>query len=530
MSIETAWLEATEPTTGQDQLAIRTTAVRMYSHLVPGITNVTDRARYYSLHSYLVHYWASKRGTTDMDAFYRLVRRAECLVGLADKLFSRAGDSESYGVIGTRKIDGWINRQGDLKASQKVPVASLVDEYFGNAAGGFGQYYAGAEAELGLIGEEDDVVRLFAPRGTALAQAFEKSAASCRLDALLERDEVSIGELRGVGETLGFSRISGEERRQLQEIFLDQSGAAGESGARRRETILLLLSLTDVTDGGIGDPSWDVLEAALHRRTPKGKAFRPPKALGQHVELWRVYAMHEHLAFALESILSAAVEETGDMELGDDAGDIEDVAERLGNLLPRDFAGQKFEALVATAKKGVKSGATEDAEDGFCESTLRDAIESELWVNRGNALKLTMSLLARLAARVAGGGNPYVKFVEDGMFLERGRLSLLDLAATAETSMSLTCRDLLINLTRTVLNTHLKVACAKLVYNRIYTYKVAYQSGRLTKVAATWPAFSHPRLQQTSQMCSDIGLLKYADGVFTLTAEGRQVLQRHGCS
>ena len=46
MSIETMWLQPYREKAGRDQLGIRATSVRMYDHLVPGITNVTDRARY----------------------------------------------------------------------------------------------------------------------------------------------------------------------------------------------------------------------------------------------------------------------------------------------------------------------------------------------------------------------------------------------------------------------------------------------------------------------------------------------------
>lgn len=524
MSIQTAWLEAMSPTTGLDQLAVRTTAVRMYSHLVPGITNVTDRARYFSLHSYMIHYWAKRRGNDDMRAFYRTLRRAECLVGLADKLH----DPNSYAVVGTRKIDGWLNRQGKLKPTQRVPVERLSDEYFSNGRGGFGQYYAGAETELGLITEIDGVVRLIEPRGKTLAEAFGRVAEKCDFDNLLEKPDVSAESLHAIGRELGFMRAFGDERRTLREILFAEGEGEESPGVRRRRSILLLLSLASAESGGLTNPNWDVLRAALHRRLPSGKRFACPKPLRAHLSLWRVYAMHEHFSFALETILSAAVGEVGEMEAGEVHGDIDAVAERMGALLSRG-ATTRFSELLDRASKGVVEDGAEDAGDVFDEASLRDSIEGSLADQPGKALATTIHLLARLSARVMGRGNPYAGLVEEGMFFEKGRLSLLDLTTLAETKAEGTCRELLVSLVRTVLATHLRVACAKLTRNRIYTYKVAYQNGRLTKVEATWPAFSSPRLQKAAQIAADVGLLKYTDGIFTITADGHQALERFRC-
>lgn len=94
-----------------DQLGIRATAIRMYSHLVPGITNVTERARYFSIHPYAVHLWAKGLATTEKTKFQRLVRRVECLVALGEKIRVRGSDEESPGIVGTVRIGRWLRNQ-----------------------------------------------------------------------------------------------------------------------------------------------------------------------------------------------------------------------------------------------------------------------------------------------------------------------------------------------------------------------------------------------------------------------------------
>lgn len=525
MSIETAWLEVIAPAEGRDHVGVRTTSVRMYSHLVPGITNITDRARYYSLHSYLVHYWAKRHGNDDMDGFFRALRRAECLVGFADELH----DSDSYAIVGQRTIGAWLKEQGELRGSQRVPVGALAEEYLGGTRGGYGRYYAGPERDLGLVTEIDGVVRLMEPRGKALAEAFAKSADRCGFSELLEQDEVRADKLREVGRELGLGRAAGEERRALRGLLLDESGGADTPGARRRRTILCLLALANAETAGLPDPNWDILRAALHRRRPGGERFLCPRPLVEHMDLWRVYALHEQFSFALEAILSVAVEVVGELEMEAASGNVEETAAQLGALVSPGIAKRRFSDLIDSAKRGVREDGAEDPEDEFDEASLRERIAESLEDERGEALASTIRLLARLSARVRGVGNPYAKFVEEGLFLEKGRLSLIDLAALAETRGADTCREVMISLARTVLATHLRVACGKLTQNRIYTYKVAYQGGRLTKVQGTWPIFSSPRLRKAAQMTADVGFMKLADGNFSITEDGKKALEGSGC-
>ena len=56
MAIETMWLKPSREVVGRDQMGARATAVRLYDHLVPGITNVTERARYFSAFAYVIEF------------------------------------------------------------------------------------------------------------------------------------------------------------------------------------------------------------------------------------------------------------------------------------------------------------------------------------------------------------------------------------------------------------------------------------------------------------------------------------------
>src|SRR5437867_6426326 len=76
------WVEPAKPIRGLDHLGVQAPSIALYTQLLPGITNVTDRARYYSFHPWVL--WSFERRYKDhsLDAFRRVLRRAECLFTL----------------------------------------------------------------------------------------------------------------------------------------------------------------------------------------------------------------------------------------------------------------------------------------------------------------------------------------------------------------------------------------------------------------------------------------------------------------
>lgn len=52
--VETVWLKPPQQIGGLDHLGIQAPCIQIYSQLLPGITNVTDRARYYSFYPWLL--------------------------------------------------------------------------------------------------------------------------------------------------------------------------------------------------------------------------------------------------------------------------------------------------------------------------------------------------------------------------------------------------------------------------------------------------------------------------------------------
>ena len=117
---------------------------RVYAQLLPGITNVTDRARYYSFHPWLIRSFEQRYADHSIDEFRRVLRRAECLFALIAIRHARASSDRDAGRHGL----GMVGRQSLLRIAEDADTITLNDHadlegssrYFKNPAGGLGQY------------------------------------------------------------------------------------------------------------------------------------------------------------------------------------------------------------------------------------------------------------------------------------------------------------------------------------------------------------------------------------------------------
>src|SRR5437868_15541347 len=67
---------------GLDPLGMQTGSINIYQRLLPGLSNVTLRMRYYGLYVWLADTYAKQIGDTNPKNWQRFVRRAEALYAL----------------------------------------------------------------------------------------------------------------------------------------------------------------------------------------------------------------------------------------------------------------------------------------------------------------------------------------------------------------------------------------------------------------------------------------------------------------
>jgi hypothetical protein len=113
MLFDPAWTEKASFSFGRDPLGMQATSVRIYRSLVPGLTNVTNRLRYYSFYCWTVDTWEKREHADDTRRWRAFIRRAEILYAMA----SLIADPNTSGGMGGRE---WAEKNLDavLQSSQ----------------------------------------------------------------------------------------------------------------------------------------------------------------------------------------------------------------------------------------------------------------------------------------------------------------------------------------------------------------------------------------------------------------------------
>ncbi len=292
---------------GLDPLGMQAASVNLYQRLVPGISNVTLRIRYYGLYAWLSRTYAQRIGDTNSESWKRTVRRAEALLAL---VAANASDGEDTGGVA-----------GVLWAGRRLgePGGGLIDfrpdtdpggagtPYLKQAWGAYGAAYASQLYEAGVFGEADQhEIPVPTPGlGDALADGFVEAIGPL-VDvffALAQEGSVTRGDLASLTPLLpsGIGHDSAE-RSAYQRLLFAAFEDPTPNDITRRRSLQLVLSLTGVIDNQI---SADVLRWACYAgAAPSGQAITHlSDELEAHRQRWWAYQACDLGRIACEALL-----------------------------------------------------------------------------------------------------------------------------------------------------------------------------------------------------------------------------------
>ena len=258
METDAGWV-STSAKTGLDHLGAQAPCIHIYGRLIPGITNVTDRARYYSFYPWLFAALDRVDESLTPSRLQDLFRRAECLFTLIAERHARV----SGGSDGTRRsdrhgiamvgrdsllpaLDTLESSSGELRLSQYATLESHDERYFKNPWGGLAQYYRGTLEELGiLIADSKTGARYTEEIGKPIAGALEKTVEGEQFVQALLRDVVSLDDLDSFAPLCPCQLSESEdEHDSLIDTFFDRAENHSEEGRFRRDSLCLLLHLS----------------------------------------------------------------------------------------------------------------------------------------------------------------------------------------------------------------------------------------------------------------------------------------------
>jgi len=199
---------------GLDHLGIELVSVNLYQAMLPGLTNVTERARYYSFYPWTVHRYAQEGPKVRSKVAWRnWFRAVDFTYAVACMAYERElGQDLGSSVVGADLATNLIkNEPGtakiDLRSPSAVGETGAVPEsgaYFKNPEGGFGQYYKGPLRELGVLLEHGSTtwpdVQLSNYAGKRIAQTLDGKQAFEELKDLAIKGSARLSELSRLGK------------------------------------------------------------------------------------------------------------------------------------------------------------------------------------------------------------------------------------------------------------------------------------------------------------------------------------------
>lgn len=549
MKVTTGWVSPPQAIGGLDHLGTQAPCILIYSQLLPGITNVTDRARYYSFYPWLIWSFDQRYPEATADDFVEFYRRADCLLTLIAERHARMTDNnpERHGaaMVGRNQLlpalDG-LQGEGRLRLSDYTASDSPT-RYFKNQLGGLKQYYAGTLSDLKLIdASAKPWVKYTIEHGEPLANAFDTTVLAERFWEAVERDEVGLADLDEL-DAFCPCRLaeSGDECAKLTDLYFDRQGQYEQEGIQRRHSLGVLLHLADSL-AALGDDydlnEW-VFRASTYTATlPGNQPWLIPEALQQTVGWWAIYQRNDMLSVSFQAILALALKELQpqDWSKKQHFQSVEEFAtafSRNADLVSplNELGGHTFGGLVEVLKGDAPD--LKNWEHDLHEIQL--AYDLPFSWGRGDEpssiLLQAIRVLVLLVLRDKPQQAPYGTLAITADDLRDYPINLVSFRDRVARWNDMPLEDFVADLVAWCMNTHLRVALRKLRQTGRSSFHFRPSEQGIEAVGyIPPPSPTTPRFRQATQILRDIGALSRSDiavpGSATVLSEsGKQLLE-----
>ncbi|WP_434718078.1 hypothetical protein P5W98_14290 [Paraburkholderia sp. A1BS-2L] len=505
---------------GLDPLGMQTTSVALYQSLLPGISNVTLRVRYYGFYVWLARHYSKVIRDTSVDEWCRFVRRAEALYALIAQDCDDAG-----GVAGSR----WAKRTLAAESRSGIRFSRYTDrqpgqsQYLKQKFGAFGAAYGSQLEEIGLLKylDKHEIPVPTSDTGERLAKAFATAAGrACNLFlAAVKSGVVQRSELKRMARMRPSAIEEDSVERQLYEDILFGRVNASDDGATPRSQTLRLV-LRTAENLGYWPDRWEVRWVLYSAHGNTGKRLPAvPEAEEAHAFAWKVYHANDMLQVCYGALLKYLLDVLGGSPSGMSMGRL------LSAIVPRITA--ELGEDVLTWQHLVDS--IEMAKNAWSDGPAAEWMLQNAITARASDVALSTSECAANALRLLA--VLYARFIDQ---LERMQSELPVLSrspylpsivselnyfkARAGESIS----DILNRLLRErIIERHLWVAIQKLRSQGDYTFLLETDDGKVRVRQKDSPSFTNPRLAPAISFLGDIYLVDDSG----LTAAGKKILE-----
>src|SRR5262245_32216969 len=543
-AVQTDWVSPANAITGRDHLAVQAVSEHLYTSLLPGLTNNTERARCYLFYPWFVWAFDRRSKKKNPQELIKVFRKAECLhtlVGIVHELDAADEWTHGGGLVGRDTLVAVAQRIVDGETIRLSKYAKLEppddDRYFKHKLGGLGQYYLGALKDLMVLdGNAQAGLRYTAEWGAELATIYNDQVDAEAFFDALDGDRVDAKSVRALRNfcPCHLRKHTGERDALVKLLFCRGESHLGlATGSERRNTLTLLLDHARALQrmkNHHPDPE-GFLNSCYTGVLPDARAWSIPDHLAEIRSGWGIYQHHELLAIAVQGLfwagLSALLDEGGYAENG--TAYAKWFGRRFRRVLGKSFASTLFEQQVDAHRRSLPKQS--DWQSAEHELRLADAlVAAQDDKNVEEVVRLSVRILISLVARGIDE-SPYRSLVLSDRFFETYEINLLALRRCAATTWTpLNGLEWLEWLAASwALRVHFRVALRKLRYQSQDSFRIVPLDEGYRVREAPHAQWSSPRLAQALRFLCDIGALDLQEDLderpYVLSAFGVRLLE-----
>ncbi|MDA9089720.1 hypothetical protein N9K15_02125 [Maribacter arcticus] len=520
---EPFWAKSGNFIRGRDPLGIQNSSISVYATLLPGMTNLTLRLRYYGTYLWLLDQYdqlpANNIFKEDQQGQYTFIRRAELIIAYV--MVNKYPDEQS--VIGSNFVSknfneiqekGYYDIALGADKHRDTPIGSVYWDY---TSGALGQYYAGSLVALNLIHQSSGYFHRTEEYGKELAEAYANSLSSEVATLFLQR--ISEGKLYsedidGLNDiALNKDYKSTPEGEFYIKMLLSNDGPKSKTASdmlpsQRKESLQLFMTLLNTNQD---EKAWlDLPITSYNTLQTKSK-----KEVSEATFGWYYYYLNELAHYSLETVF-------------------------WGLLVEMDKGTYSLQQFINHITNSVLEYYSKTLED-FKELTIGDLINKlddkefitldyihnmGISVNENNSITgITEALFALLCLyRDNQHKLEEANYYAVNHFLSTKNGNALEIFQIYITSSyNLNFEEFVRKLVHNLLNEHIAIAYNKMGNGEKNLLKFVIEDNYLVHIETMTPNFTNPRLRTLYNFTKDLDLINSKD---ELTVEGKNLLKQ----
>ncbi|UKM65468.1 hypothetical protein GSB9_02037 [Flavobacteriaceae bacterium GSB9] len=506
--------------TGRDALGIQNSSITTYGRLLPGLTNLTQRLRYYGFYMWIIReFYKANEGRTDFThrEHYNFIRRGELIIAF----IMRNKAPEVKSVIGSKftgENESEIVEKGyyDIHlGADKLKDTKKGSVYWDFRSGALGQYYAGALSTLNLINTEGQFFHL-EKKGKLLADDYANSIDKLqqkRFLDVIESGRLYLNDIDNL-EDFRIDKIVPEtkEWNYYLHILLKDDGEGiedikGNKSYMRRESIKLLLNYFNSEIDEYDERSFILYQFISHKKIDKVDA-----SFG-----WYYYYLNEAFHIALESIFWSILVQL-DGRPREIESFIDEITMKTIDLCHQELGINKDEKLKEIIEKIPFSNSTQIS------SHLQELLE--LSKNSSHApksmFKAFVFILAIYKSIPSEEKESILEFEKQYSILgQKGRISE-NLKIFVEVCLSNEFNEFIKKSIQQIINGHINTAYRKMGNGESNLLKFIIEDGIISHIQTMKPQHTSPRLNSITNFLHDLSLVNQEN---KLTSLGKKQLK-----